>query len=721
MATFKITDPSTGRILKVTGDSPPTQQEMEQLFSQFKVETVDPIEQQRQQLAEQLASEQGPFQSAAIAAGRGLTTIARGLGLAEPEDPATTRAFKALQEQRPISTTIGEVAGEAAPFLLPGGLVAKAATIPGRVAAAGLLGAAEGSLIVSGKGGGDIETLKGAGIGGAVAGTLELALPIIGRIGGKIFRNVTGKTPSTPLLDKQGQPSQEFVAALDKAGLSFDDVAGEANRLIDVGEIDDAVSLARRSFLEEQGITPTLPQITGEATQFQAQQELAKTSGKVRRALAGQETILAKRFENAVTATGGSANRSTSPTIDFIADRSIDLDKSISDAYKAARESAPTEKKIQLDKLSSALNSLKDFERSTGGLPSAVKGFLKQRGLVDSSGRLITTNKKAISDIAKLKSKAKRQGLSIDDSGVVRNSLGQVSERITSELSDLNAKNVGRLLNATEAESLRIDLNSLFDTLKPLGKRRLAGLKDALDSDVENAFNIDAFSRARAAKAKFESDLSRAKINKFDSRKKNLVRDILENKINPDEFLKEAVLSKTTRSADLEQLKRFLHLDFAGVADAGPQAWNDLRAEAMEHIKNTAIREVAGEPALTRAGIERALGQFGRDKLRVLFSREERKFLNDMLKTSKLREPVRGTALGKGPSAQAISGLSKAVNRIPLINSVFGGATELVASDVSGRLILRQPPVTPLRPSKLTELSPAAIPAILPTQQEDQQ
>ena len=119
-------------------------------------------------------------------------------------------------------------------------------------------------------------------------------------------------------------------------------------------------------------------------------------------------------------------------------------------------------------------------------------------------------------------------------------------------------------------------------------------------------------------------------------------------------------------------------------------------------------------------GIEKALATFGREKLRVLFSREERKFLNDMLKTSKLREPVRGTALGKGPSAQAIKGLSNAVNRIPILNSVFSGAFELISTDVAGRSVLRQPAISPLRPttSRLPLASAALIPAVTPEQEQ---
>lgn len=37
MPTYKVTDPSTGKTLRLTGDSPPTEQELEQIFSQFEV------------------------------------------------------------------------------------------------------------------------------------------------------------------------------------------------------------------------------------------------------------------------------------------------------------------------------------------------------------------------------------------------------------------------------------------------------------------------------------------------------------------------------------------------------------------------------------------------------------------------------------------------------------------------------------------------------------
>ncbi len=616
-------------------------------------------EEQRAAGIQEVVQDVGPFQAAAIGAGRGMMSIVRGLGLADPESPAGRQAFKALEEERPISTTIGEVAGEAAPFLLPGLGVAKAVTIPGRIAAAGALGATEAGIIAKGRGGDEFEALKAAGLGGAVAGALELALPVVGRVGGKLVRKVLGRPATSPVLDAAGNPSIELAEALEKSGLSLEDISVESRRLLDTGDVDDIASVARKSFLEAQGITPTRAQITGGAAEFQAQQELAKTSGRVRRAIETQEEILSNRFEHAVTSTGGSANRSNSTAIDFIADRSIDLDAAISNAYQAARDLAPTEKVIKPSKLTESVREIAGSDKATGGLASATRDILRAKGILKEG-----------------------KGL----------------------------KAVGRV-NAQVAEEIRIDMNALHNSLTPFGKKKLAVLKDSLDNDVQKAIGVDVFSEARSAKAGFEKDLRRAKVNKFDTRKKNLVRDILENKVNPDRFLDDAILSKSIRSDDVEQLKRFLQID----ADApGIAAWNDVRAEAMQRIKDTAFKEVAGEPVLSRAGLEKALDRFGRDKLRVLFTKEERGFLTDMLKTSKLREPVRGTALGRGPSAQAIGRLEAVVKRIPLISGMFEG----LATDAQGRIALRAPTISPLQPSQLTRITPAAIPALIATEEQ---
>lgn len=666
MPTYKVTDPNSGRTIRLTGDSPPTQQELEEIFSQFQVEDVTQqdrqvqMEKDAQAIRQEMAAELNPLEAGLVGMGRGFTTIARAIGLAEPETEGERKAFEALQEESPISTTIGEVAGEAAPFIIPGMAAGRAATLGGRVLASGAVGATEAGLITRGKGGDEVEQLKAAGLGGTLAGGLEVAFPIIGRIGGKIFRNVTGRQPTSPLLTPDGVPSQEFREALEKAGLSFDDVAAETQRMIQTGDIDDAVQVGRRAFLEEQGLVPTRAQVTGDATDFQTQQELAKRSGRVRSVLEAQEGVLGSKFENAITATGGSANPSANAVFDHIGDKAVDLDSAISQAYKSAREQAGQEKVVKLSGLSNSIKSIAGSDISTGGLAGAARDILKNKGVL-----------------------GKGKGL----------------------------KAQGRIDPKT-AEEIRIELNSLYDSLTPLGRGKLSDLKNALDNDVQQAVGKDVFADARSMKAEFEKDLRRAKINKFDKRKGNLVRDILENKINPDNFLQDAVLTKRVRSSDLEQLKRYLQQ-----SDEGVDAWNSLRAEAMSFIKTNSMKEVGGEPALTRAALEGAINKFGKDKLRVLFTPDERKFLENMNKVAVIREPKRGTALGKGPSAQAIKGLEKALNRNAFLNSVWAGGAELIEERASLRQI-QKPRELPLKPTQGVSQLAAPLAAAAATQEQ---
>ena len=192
-----------------------------------------------------------------------------------------------------------------------------------------------------------------------------------------------------------------------------------------------------------------------------------------------------------------------------------------------------------------------------------------------------------------------------------------------------------------------------------------------------------------------------------------MLRDILENKINPERFLDEAVLSKRVRGSDLEQVKRYMLLDDN---PSGIAAWNDLRAEAMQRIAKDALPEVSGEKALSRSQLGKTLDRFGRDKLRVLFDKDERQFLNSMVKISELREPVRMTQQGRGPSAQAVERLAKAMERLPLVADSFRG----VATRISNNKALELP--EPIRNNLLRSLQPSVTgAAVVTTQQQEQQ
>ena len=217
------------------------------LRSIFRIEEAP-----QQDFAQQLASEVGPFEAVAIGAGRGLTTIARGLGIAEPEDPATAQAIAALKEQRPITTGGGEILGEAAPFLIPGAPLGAIVGTGARALATGLLGVTEGTLIARGQDAGTGEQILSGGVGGVAAGVAELVLPRLSRLGGSLIRRVLGQSPAGEVVAAAVVPSAELQSALKESGQTFDDLTQQVQRELQ-GDAVDPADAARKAFLESQG------------------------------------------------------------------------------------------------------------------------------------------------------------------------------------------------------------------------------------------------------------------------------------------------------------------------------------------------------------------------------------------------------------------------------------------------------------------------------------
>lgn len=159
----------------------------------LKLETFKPIEQlstitqQTPQTPSQTEPKRSMLQSGLIGASQGITfglgdeAIARleSIRSGRPYEEVLQEAkamYRGAQEQNPISYTTGEVAGGAAPSLIPGvGQAATGAKL-GRLAAMGAgSGAISGLGFSEGQTVGDIA--KDVGIGGALGG----ALPVVGR------------------------------------------------------------------------------------------------------------------------------------------------------------------------------------------------------------------------------------------------------------------------------------------------------------------------------------------------------------------------------------------------------------------------------------------------------------------------------------------------------------------------------------------------------------
>lgn len=610
---------------------------------------------------QQLSQETGPLAATNIAIGRGLTDIGRAVGIADQEDPVVQQGFKSLAEINPGSQPIGRAIGQSLPFLPAGVAVGGIPLLAPRIAAGAAVGGLEGAAIATGTGEGS--ALESAGIGGVIAGTAEALFPILGRLGGALVRKITGKTPSA-VFDARGNPTKALEDALDSSGLTLDDLNQQAQELLlkQPANVDPAQA-ARAAQFEQLRITPLRAQITRDAADFQAQQEAAKTSNRVRGALEGQEGLLVNRFDEAVTGTGGQAVTSGSPVTDKVINLSTALDNEISALYKQADKLAPGVQNINLIKLIKVLDKNRSSNRATNGLIDAINGELRNRGIVSQTTTGITA------------------------SGLVRKTQ--------------RSKN---LINVQQAESIRKVINSFFDSTTNFGRQKIREFKNAIDEDVLSTAGKDLFNEARTAKASFEQRLRSAKVSKFDSRKTNLVRDVLENKINPDTFVTDVVTSKKWRASDLKELKEFTT---EGGIDNAP--WDDLRAETLDFIKSQSFigpEDAAGNKALSRSALQRTMKKIGVDKLKVLFDPKELKFLRDMLNISKLREPVRGTALGKGPSAQAIKSLEDRVRNLPLLGSLI----DFVDFDAQGRAVIRSNPNRVIRQrTNLEKIIPGAI------------
>ena len=591
-----------------------------------------------------------------IGLGRGFSTVGRGVGLIDDANESENQAFRNLEEISGAASA-GDILGEAAPFvplaLASGGIVPATAGTLAKAAPAVAVGALEGGILTAGKGEEDAEVLKGTIAGGSIAGAIDLALPVIGRIGRKIVSKVTGKAPSN-VVTPEGAPTSELIDAMDELGITYDDVLEEAG--IPKGSIDPK-ALSRKTFLESQGLQPTQAQITRDASDFQTQQEVGKTSGRVRDALEEQEMILSSRFDAMVKGSKGDIATETNPIIDAVTDKATVLDREITELYGVAREAAKGEKNIRASSLSDKLRDLAPSNRRAGGNIEAVVGDLKAKGVLDD-----------------------------------------------------NMKVVGRI-DVETAEDVRKLMNELYDVQNPFGNMKLKELKDALDDDVFKAAGEDVFKSARKAKHEFEKGLSRAKINKFDSRNKNIVRDILENKIDPDQLTEKVVFGKAWRKEDLEEVKSYIT-----DSEAGEQAFNDLRADVLQEIKLKSFigpEDGDGFKALSRDKLEKTLKTIGKGKLDVLFNPEEVKQLQALLQIAKLREPVRGTALGRGPSAQAVDKIVSTFDKGGIINDIIRIAT----FDKDGKAVLKAnaaikdiTPISPVRTAAAVGGAALAVP-----------
>lgn len=437
------------------------------------------------------------------------------------------------------------------------------------------------------------------------------------------------------------EPSQEVLTALREADVEYRDLPLEAQQellqLAPEAVPEGAPQIARRQAFEQVGLTgeaaPTRAQVARTKELFMQQQDLAKRTNLVNRRLEAQDAVIQGNFSEAIDATTGRTGLGGASAAEAVTDKALTLDRLVGEAYRDARQVAQTDLVVRPTDAAKSLQKNAPLNTRSQGTVKALRDEMRRMGLLGDRFKV-----------------------------------------------------TGRV-DVESAEQLRQFANSLHEGGNPQARTIIRDFKDSLDADVMRGVGEDVFTEARAAKRQFEEDLSRVQAHRFDRRRTSLVRDVLENQIDPAElFNKAALRGGKYRAEDLRNLRDYLQSGTPQQQLSGQIAWNDLRAEALDFIRETASKGAPlGETevrAITRNKMQRAIDRIGPQKMEVLFTPQERGLLDDILRVAALREPPSGTFIGSGPSAPAIQQIE---NRL----AMFSGLIDQVKNRLDANQMLR--------------------------------
>jgi len=180
-------------------------------------------------------------------------TSALNIGTAKEE----REAFAPLEEKHPVATTLGEITGEIAatvPLGMGAGRVALAGTqavkggaLATRFAPVVAAGVTEGGII----GAGEDQALEGAIVGGVAATAAEALLPPIARRLKRFFGKAKPLDELITVADGKVSPTAETLEVLEEVGVSFDDIAEEAQK-----ELLNPAQAATKAAFAKEGVEP---------------------------------------------------------------------------------------------------------------------------------------------------------------------------------------------------------------------------------------------------------------------------------------------------------------------------------------------------------------------------------------------------------------------------------------------------------------------------------
>jgi hypothetical protein len=636
-------------------------------------------------------------ESSAIAMGRGITDIGRAVGLLDEEDDIVKQSFEQLNESNPTSQMVGRAVGQAIPFTAPGAAIGAIPTLLGRVGAAIGLGATEGGLIANATG---QDEITGAGAGGAIAGLSELALPYVGRVVGRVYRSVTGKSPKGALFDAVGNPTPEMQKALDESGMTMEDITDLVIKEVKSKGIKDPEQVARFARMQSEGV----PMTRGDVTQDFVQQgnearllELQDDAGAPIRSLrVAQSDIITNKLNQSVDSLG-LPDRLGNSIKDALSGREILLKNKKNALYREAAKRTETIGSMPIlgneiiESLPDA-RTIRRVSRLDAAPHQALNELLAEYGLDRSEDALAYLSK----------NKIQVEPLSLANFDDFRMALGQID----------SASQTGAIKTLTGPirRALDIEADNIATILQKQG---------VSDESILSPL-LEARKTVRQLKTEFSPQSITGRL--IDVKRDGVTPIIEASKVfdnvvgtnKPIEFLERTVAS----------------LSKAG--DKGKIAMGDLQAATVAELLESAFksqgRKVDGSQLINVTAFNNKLAQIGEEKLKLIFQNNPTGY-RDLMKFSKILADIRPSdyAVPKGSGSVILdvlkkAGIVKLSSSVPMLGVITEGMTSLAESGARRKqadIALEALPKSKDQMRPLIEVIPSLAVALGLTEDED--
>ena len=606
-----------------------------------------------------------------VSTGKGFADAWRGIkgifGFDEEINEADQRAFQQLQEDYPVVSTIGELAGQSAPFLVGGpaagatrlgakkvlqtlGATEKAARLAqpagkvSRTIGATGIGGLEGAAITKGQGGDAADTAAGAGVGGFIGGASEMVLPSIARVFGKIGRK---------LVFNNGKVSPEILDELRRNNIDPEQMMPTLRNIYEnYGDNVSAEDVVRLGLFEKYGVPATKGDVQGDFAQQAFEARLVESS--------------TDEFADPMRATRLKQSEALKGILDQQI-KELGVPERAGETLKSALSGRKTMLRQQKNQL---YKQLAEEASSVGNIPlmiaSPADEALKRR-----IARLSPSQVKALDE-------------TLLEFGIgPQKALEQFAEQ----------GNTITPLNITNAEELRQALNLIERSDQSGAITNITGpLKQSLDEELELAIDYleqqgrqtdigDIAKAARATTRELKTEFDpQATVGRLVATKRNGVEPVVEASNALREIFTTGTVSKK------EKLERVLTA-LRKQGDKGKVAIGDMQSAAIQRLIddawNAPSRTINGERVIGGTAFQRSMDKFGDENLELLFQDNPQalKKLRDVRKMVDNITPPAG-AIPKGSAStqlDILNFLSRQMmgSKIPGLNIVLEGAAGL--------------------------------------------